>query len=88
MIQQQLHDYLEAVLWVGGLMFAPLTLAWLVRPIRGRDAFCRSFVRVPANRLIARDPHNCPPAQTSTVADPWVIRRRGPGWSGTLVSGR
>jgi len=77
MIQHQLHDYLEAVLWVGGLMFASLTLAWLVRPIRGRDAFRRSFVRFPANRLIARDPQDCPPAQASTVADPRVIRRRG-----------
>jgi len=36
MIYQQLHDFVDAALWVCGLMFGSLILVWLVRLIRQR----------------------------------------------------
>jgi hypothetical protein len=70
MIQQQLHDYLGAVLWVAGLVFASLTLARLVRLIRRRNAFHRAFIQVSPDRVTVHGLQDSQPPEASPVAYP------------------
>ncbi len=71
MIHQQLHDLIDAVLWVGGLMmFGSVILASLVRLIRHRNASHRAVVQVSADEVIARGLQDSPPAKGSALANP------------------